>query len=765
MKSTFLSILLGLFLTFANSFNAAADEVTDIVNDVAVKLVQQLPMDKKIALKSLSPDETGLPEDFLRKLTSDLEVALLMASEFEINLINRAAMEDVWQETIEFNNADFGELFNSANADIMLLMSPRAISSGVEVSITAYALTGANVGKTLASSGSILLPINLKTDLGIDVTDLNKQMMQVLEEIQKVGETGGLISSPNTYAEFYHNARLLQQRGEVDQAIRNYEQALSEGYLFIDPLLDLLILSNSRYGKKGTQLYFEKKVKPIIPNKLVEFAELYLNNIHISDIYSLSDISEQNDLFLPNLLLWVTQNSSSYMAETINFTERKYVDDYLFMRIAQIVIGANTEGKLQSNFIDKVRASDFADIKYLNGILEKLNRFEYQVFPINYKKQTSTEYYEINCPGKNVDPYDWIYDPNRTPGDYKSSSPPTKVEDPTFVGGRPYCQSDIDYQLIDYSTGGYRADRLQLNEGGESCSYFPFQPRMDRILYGDICGETTYYIMGRLLITDQVDTSERIIVKLEDSGFDGVNGSYETDISVDGTFISAKSAPIASSMAEGNYFPAKYPNKWFWAPGLLQSSLQGRLDYSGEGGSGRPFPRILSISYTDIYGQKKKVKKGMVSSDVFNGNVPYDIGNPVSENTIGSLIRYAPKPPERSLFFEDWKYEWSGFNTAIENTKKVFETFDPGSRKNIQKSLENFNLYQGLIDGEWGYKTEFAIRNLYKTRYGPGVGYVDPLPKKMTSFILKGPSKSEFVQFWNELINSWQLHQNLKYLK
>ena len=172
MKSTFLSILLGLFLTFANSFNAAADEVTDIVNDVAVKLVQQLPMDKKIALKSLSPDETGLPEDFLRKLTSDLEVALLMASEFEINLINRAAMEDVWQETIEFNNADFGELFNSANADIMLLMSPRAISSGVEVSITAYALTGANVGKTLASSGSILLPINLKTDLGIDVTDL-----------------------------------------------------------------------------------------------------------------------------------------------------------------------------------------------------------------------------------------------------------------------------------------------------------------------------------------------------------------------------------------------------------------------------------------------------------------------------------------------------------------------------------------------------------------------------------------------------------------
>ena len=28
-----------------------ADEITEVVNDVAAKLVQQLPMDKKIALK------------------------------------------------------------------------------------------------------------------------------------------------------------------------------------------------------------------------------------------------------------------------------------------------------------------------------------------------------------------------------------------------------------------------------------------------------------------------------------------------------------------------------------------------------------------------------------------------------------------------------------------------------------------------------------------------------------------------------------------
>ena len=42
MKSPVLSILLSLFLTFANSFTAAADEVTDVINEVAAKLVQQL---------------------------------------------------------------------------------------------------------------------------------------------------------------------------------------------------------------------------------------------------------------------------------------------------------------------------------------------------------------------------------------------------------------------------------------------------------------------------------------------------------------------------------------------------------------------------------------------------------------------------------------------------------------------------------------------------------------------------------------------------
>ena len=116
---------------------------------------------------------------------------------------------------------------------------------------------GETAGKTLAASGSVLLAMDLKQNLGVDVNDLNQQMATVLQEIEKFGEMGGVIAAPNTYSEYYHNARILQQRGEVDLAMRNYEQALAQGFLFVDPLEDLIKLAISRYGKDGSKKYYE----------------------------------------------------------------------------------------------------------------------------------------------------------------------------------------------------------------------------------------------------------------------------------------------------------------------------------------------------------------------------------------------------------------------------------------------------------------------------------------------------------------------------
>ena len=341
---------LSIALVFAvlAPFQISADEVTDVVNDVAAKLVQQLPMDRKIALKSLSPEETGLPEDFLHKLTSDLEAALLIASDFEIDLANRSTMEDVWQEAVEFNNANFDDLYKDANADVMLMMSPRAISTGVEIAISAYALTGGNVGQTLASSGSVLLPIDLQANLGVDVNDLNQQMSQVLAEIEKIGQTGGLISDSNTYAEFYHNARILQQRGEIDLAMRNYEQALAEGYLFVDPLLDLLDLANARYGEAGTKIYFEKKIKDNIPRELGDLGALVLGE---DPMVLVQPILDGEITFSPLLTTWVLETYNDWSRfDTLTVGKAKTI-------AVQLISADYKSGKFQTFYIDKIRGA------------------------------------------------------------------------------------------------------------------------------------------------------------------------------------------------------------------------------------------------------------------------------------------------------------------------------------------------------------------------------------------------------------------------
>ena len=406
MKAYVKSILLSLFFTCLLPFNVAADEVTDVVNDVAAKLVQQLPMDKKIALKSLSPDETGLPEDFLRKLTSDLEAGLLTASGFEINLANRTTMEDVWQEAIEFNNADFDDLYKDANADVMMMISPRAISTGVEIAITAYALTGSNVGKTLASSGSVLLPIDLQANLGVNVNDLNQQMSQVLAEIEKVGQTGGLISNPNTYAEFYHNARILQQRGEVDLAMRNYEQALELGrdFEFVDPLMDLIDLASARYGSQNVGAYVNNKIFDKLSPDLQEFSLIYSDSSKILNFLTTEDTTKIADKFTPSLVLWLNQswrdlNLEDNFRSEITADSSFYVRDFFLLEVTRRIQSELSNGSLQKFFIDDIRALALVDVQKLNAIEKTLNRFEFVMGDLNYQVGSGDLYalYPPNC--------------------------------------------------------------------------------------------------------------------------------------------------------------------------------------------------------------------------------------------------------------------------------------------------------------------------------------------------------------------------------
>jgi hypothetical protein len=52
------------------------------------------------------------------------------------------------------------------------------------------------------------------------------ELKRMRESLVALTSNGGLISSPKTQVEFYHNARIYAQRGDVDLAIKAYERVL-----------------------------------------------------------------------------------------------------------------------------------------------------------------------------------------------------------------------------------------------------------------------------------------------------------------------------------------------------------------------------------------------------------------------------------------------------------------------------------------------------------------------------------------------------------
>lgn len=348
MRRTIALLVTSSFLCFSGVVKADEAQVRAQLEDVSRGLVSSLDLSERIVLKVLSPEQSGLPVDFLRKLSSDLEAALLVASDFQIDLTNRLTTEELWTEAVEFMDADFNELYAASQADVMLLLSPRATAAGVEISIAAYSLTGVNAGRVLASSGSTLLPIKVAESLGVDVVNLNAQMAQVLQEIERVGQTGGLISDPSTYAEYYHNARLLQQRGEVDLAMRNYEEALTQGFLFVDPLLDILDLANARYGEAGTKIFFENRIKDAIPKELAILGTLVLGG---DPMELVQPILDKEITFSPLLAMWIQKTYMDWSRfDTLTIGKARAV-------AADLISAHYRSGAFQTFFIDKIRGA------------------------------------------------------------------------------------------------------------------------------------------------------------------------------------------------------------------------------------------------------------------------------------------------------------------------------------------------------------------------------------------------------------------------
>jgi len=113
-----------------------------------------------------------------------------------------------------------------------------------------------------------------------DLSRMQSQSIEALKnisnEIRALGNQGGIVAAPKTYAEVYHNARILAQRGEFDQAVMLYQKLFDFNIQMADPIADLVTLSRRLYGVKGARNYFDQKLKAKMPQASYLYAQLLM---------------------------------------------------------------------------------------------------------------------------------------------------------------------------------------------------------------------------------------------------------------------------------------------------------------------------------------------------------------------------------------------------------------------------------------------------------------------------------------------------------
>ena len=328
------TFLLSIFLSISTLPAANANEVQKALDTVASKLVTKLPMSKKIALKSLSPDETGLPADFLRKLTSDLESYLLKASNFEAKILNRQVTEDVWGEAIEFGDARFQELYAASEASILVLLSPRITPTGLELSASAYELKGEFSGNVIASSGSISVEADLEKLLGINVNTISDDIDSIRKELDILSQEVGLVYDPQKFSDYVHNSEINIKNKDYYSAISNLEQALNINPKFTDITIKLGQLLLLQFGKADAIIYVQKQLKSLPPEQYTlillaldeDAQEIYLNNLKTQDTrnYSPGFWAFWIQRFIPEpSAILISQSNKSFCKSALYFAIEK----------------------------------------------------------------------------------------------------------------------------------------------------------------------------------------------------------------------------------------------------------------------------------------------------------------------------------------------------------------------------------------------------------------------------------------------------------
>jgi len=222
------------------------------------------------------------------------------------------------------------------------------------------------------------------------IEDTTEKIVIKLDEIQKefssISEKGGIIENPKRPEQYYHNARIYEQRGDYINARKSYNNYFSFKLDFIDPHLRYQKFLKVQEGKSGAReiysIFYENDKRPII-----EFARILLFDPPKRTEMLKAFISKNPD-FTP-AFYELSKEYSEIRKGTQSLSDKKNELEYL-----EMFTSLKDEGKFLKFFVDNEIASEW--ISYTEERIKALSTLSNITKDITFTAGLSNQGWYIN---------------------------------------------------------------------------------------------------------------------------------------------------------------------------------------------------------------------------------------------------------------------------------------------------------------------------------------------------------------------------------
>jgi hypothetical protein len=357
------------------------------IKKLAEKFLMDLPKSSVFAIKLMYPKSLNLDESSISQIEASISSAVQSIPGRDARVVPRTAIKTILAEkriADDPQSLNIDNFLGKITADYLLIVNVRPHNSNsARVSTQIASIRADREGEFVFNSGMTEVELKLDGNYMVEQESYKKDMNVTIDLLKKISsEIGdlknrdGLIDNPKTYSGFYHNARVLSQRGEIDLALSNYEKIFKTPIQFADPLIDLTTLLTRMHGKTGAKAILEQKFKPILQQESYLYAAQLLSEKPLKEITNLYLKDKKKFFSFPPLsALYIKKQ---YEESKDNFDDMRFkiytfswLDWVFYTEITENIKTEIDNGTYLAYFIDQLRGN--ADSENLRIIASEFN--------------------------------------------------------------------------------------------------------------------------------------------------------------------------------------------------------------------------------------------------------------------------------------------------------------------------------------------------------------------------------------------------------